>query len=122
MRMATVWDEIDDNGMPVIAAGHPRVGPEEQRQFLDYLSAATVLMRTPSLAQDVADPGKGQCVPQYFATDGDFVWDGALVYYLKTYALSPDPEFVAYLRERVPGRPEAVDEEHVQRALAFMRG
>lgn len=122
MRMATVWDKIDENGRPAIAADHPTVDPDEQRRFVDYLSAATVVLRTPSLAEDVVDPSKGACVPQLYATDGDFVWDGALVYYLRTYALTPDQEFVTHLRERTPGQPPALPDEQIREALNFIRG
>jgi hypothetical protein len=114
-RIAKVFDGATD-GVPYYLPDHPRLSPAERTGPLAYLAAGTALMVTTATEPDFVDPARGEVVPMNFRTDGVWVWNDALAYYLSEYGLAPEPDFFTAMRDAdwVCPAPEA---EAVERAL-----
>ncbi|SNQ46528.1 conserved hypothetical protein [Frankia canadensis] len=95
--------------------------PREQRDsVLAYLHQGENLMMARSLGEDRLDPSRGRQVPRGASTDGRWIWDASIAYYLREHELSPEPAFIAYLRER-NFHYEAPTPEQVTAALAALQ-
>lgn len=93
-RIAKVLDGATD-GVPFYLPNHPRLSPTERTAPLSYLAAGTALLMTTASEPDFVEPSRGEVVPMNFRTDGTWVWNDALAYYLAEYGLAPEPEFLA---------------------------
>jgi hypothetical protein len=112
IRIAKVFDGAAD-GVPYYAADHPRLDPPVRDDVLAYLDAGAPLLVSPELEPDFVDPSRGAVVPVNFRTDGSWVWNDALAYYVAEYGYAPEPEFLAAMEAAeyecpVPS-PEAMD-------------
>src|SRR5262249_35126040 len=93
----------------------------EAGRVLAYLESAPVVYATDGFAPDRIDHNRGRAVPLTWHTDGVWVWPGSVTYYLRSYALPPDPEFVAHIRLR-HFQPPAVSPEVKQAAMTAITG
>lgn len=114
LRMARVYDRLDDAGRPV--ADRAPVPSTERDQVLDYLTKAPAVLAARGYVRDEFDPERQPGVPMTFHTDGTWVWGGAVAYYLREYDLPPDPDLLAHIRANNYTLPE-VDEETRKRAI-----
>ncbi|MCK9923302.1 hypothetical protein MXD61_15720 [Frankia sp. AgPm24] len=97
-RIARVFTTID--GLPSFES-HERVKDSvEKSRILAYLSAGELLLRTTGFTRDVTDTGKGDVVPMSFRTDGSWVWNDAVIYYLDSYDIGPQAELLTHIRGR----------------------
>jgi hypothetical protein len=119
IRIAAIFDEVDEQTGPRLHVDHPKVDSEEQELLLGYLSRGALLMESPSGMADVWDSSAGPVVPISFRTDGYWIWSDATTYYLYEYGLAPEPAFLEHLRAR---RYEfgQVDGAAMYRALAVL--
>lgn len=109
LRRAKVFDGLDQaTGAPVV--NRPRLHDDEHRRVLDYLQAGPVFLFASSFDKDVYFPDNPPAVPLKFATDGTWIWSGAVIYYLEKYGLPPQDELLAHIRERNYVLPEISDE------------
>ena len=107
-RRAKVFDGTDQaTGMPVV--DRPQLQDEEVQRVLDYLKAGPVFLFASSFDKDVYFPENPPAVPLKFATDGSWIWSGAVIYYLEKYGLPPEPELLAHIRARDYVLPEVSD-------------
>jgi len=97
-----------------------RLSEEETALVGAYLEAGAVVAHTTALGIDIlADDA--QVVPMTIRTDGEYVWNGPVTYYVQTYGVAPDAEFLSYVRER--GYENRVpDEDEVKAALETVTG
>jgi len=93
-RIAKVFDGATD-GVPYYHPNHARLNPKDREPVLAYLTAGTALLLTTATEPDHVDPARGEVVPMNFRTDGAWVWNDALTYYLTEYGLAPEPDFLA---------------------------
>lgn len=114
-RMARVFDGAVD-GAPYYLADHPRLSPADRTQPLAYLSAGAPLLMTTASERDIVEPARGEAVPMSFRTDGTWVWNDALAYYLAEYGYAPEPDFLAAMRAADWQCPTP-SEEVLERAL-----
>lgn len=122
MRLAPVFDEVDEEGTPSFDPHRPRIADgAEKARLVQYLEQGQLVLVSPTLADDILEPERGPVVPMNFRTDGTWVWTDALTYYLDAHGIGPDPEFIAHLRAGSGSRP-AVDGVGLHRALAFLSG
>lgn len=84
-------------GRPVLNAG--RLSPDEAARVGAYLEAGATVMHTTVRGADMLD-GDAPVIPLTIRTDGQYVWTGPVTYYVQTYGVAPDDEFLAYLRAR----------------------
>ena len=119
IRLAPVFDEVDEETGPRLSPDHSTVDAQERDLLLGYLSRGTLLMESTSGMEDVWDREAGPAVPISFRTDGYWIWSDATTYYLHEYSLTPAPAFLEHIRAR--GYTfEAVDGAAVHRALAVL--
>lgn len=90
-------DRSDAGAQPTL--NEKRLSSEETSLVGAYLEAGTVVMHTTARGIDVLGNNE-QVVPMTIRTDGTYVWTGPVAYYVKTYGVAPDEEFLEYVRAR----------------------
>lgn len=98
MRQPRVYDGLDADGKPVV--NRPPLPPAERDRVLDYLTNAPVVLAARSFDVDAFAPDRSPAVPLNFRTDGNWVWPGSVVYYLREHSIAPDPDLVNHIRAR----------------------
>lgn len=98
MRQPRVYDGLDADGRPVV--NRPPLPPAERDRVLDYLTNAPVVLAARSFDVDAFAPDRSPAVPLNFRTDGNWVWPGSVVYYLREHSIAPDPDLVNHIRAR----------------------
>lgn len=96
-RIAKVFDGAAD-GVPYYLPDHPRLSPPDRTDPLAYLAAGTPLLMTTATEPDFVEPARGEVVPMSFRTDGFWIWNDALAYYLTEYGYAPEPDFLAAMQ------------------------
>ncbi|CAO5186934.1 conserved hypothetical protein [Frankia sp. AiPs1] len=97
-RIVHVYETID--GRPSFA-NHERVADATERaRLLAYLNAGRLLLSTSARSEDVTDPGRGKVVPMSIRTDGSWIWNDALAYYLEAHGIGPQAAFLTHIRGR----------------------
>lgn len=108
------WVKTAADQRPPLNEG--RLSAEETASVGAYLEAGAVVMHTTKRGIDILaddDP----VVPLTTRTDGEFVWTGPVTYYVQTYGIAPDPEFLAYVRSR-DYQPRVPTREEIEAAAA----
>lgn len=118
MKGVSIWEPTGPAGAMTIAADHPRLDPDLADRVVEYLTQGHVLVRISDWGDDVLAPGQG-LVGRSILTDGEWVWDESLIYYVARHRLSPGQEFLDYLTRRdfVPRVPTASELEAVREIL-----
>jgi hypothetical protein len=114
-----VHDGFDKTGRAVVR--RMPLSAEDRERVLGYLDDAPVVLAARGYAEDAFDPEGAPNVPLNFRTDGNWVWPGAVAYYLRVHSITPDPDLVEHIRARQFVLPE-VDEPAKQVALAAITG
>jgi hypothetical protein len=97
LRMAAVFDAVDEAGRPYFSADRRRVlDPGERSALAGYLDSAPMVVRASGFEVDPLDPDAGRVVPLGYRTDGVWVWQEASAYYLRTRGVAPDDALVAH--------------------------
>jgi len=76
-----------------------RLSEDERTRVGAYLDAGAVVMHTTARGVDILRNDE-KVVPMTIRTDGEYVWTGPVTYYVGVHGVAPDPEFLAYVRER----------------------
>jgi hypothetical protein len=121
MRFARLFDKRDASGGWTFDPGRPRVDdPDERARISAFLAAGTMIVRIVGHTDDRIDPARGEVVPMSTHTDGTWIWNASVRYYLDTHGIAPDKDFLAHIvaNEYVPVRP---DEPTIRAALAELR-
>lgn len=92
-RFARVDDGVTDDGMP-------RVSPErgyvtdaaERERLLGFLTGGSPVLETDWYDHDHIDPSRQFAVRMAYRTDGTWVWNAAVEYYLRWHSVGVDPE------------------------------
>ncbi|MCM3883125.1 histidine phosphatase family protein [Frankia sp. R82] len=74
--------------------------PDELDRLVAYLERGAVVFATRSIVEDALDPARPGHPGIGYLTDGQWLWTTETLYYLQQHAIPPDPDFVAYLRDR----------------------
>lgn len=95
-----------------VPGGHdrPAVPDEETEPLLAYLNGAPIVLAARGFDQDVIDPAGPANVPMTYHTDGNWIWPGAVGYYLRVHGVPPEPELVEHIRARRFQVPEVREE------------
>lgn len=119
-RLARVFDTPGDDGLPRVDPARGLITDEAQRRtLLEYLESATVVLNSGTHSTDLLEPTRRFAIPGLFRTDGRWVWDDSVSFYLRWHLVPPEPDFLAHITAG-PARPEPVDEavaEAARRAL-----
>ncbi len=122
--MFTEVSIFQNHGAPV-DGGRPRLNeqrlsPDEQSKVSQYLEAGATVLHTHARGIDIL-ANDAPVVPATIRTDGEYVWTGAVTYYVQTYGVAPDEEFLAYLRARDYAVPTPTDAQ-ISAAADFILG
>ncbi|WP_203136973.1 hypothetical protein [Microbacterium sp. JZ31] len=90
--------------IPLAAGERPllneaRLSEEERVLVGAYLEAGAVVMHTTARGIDILR-GDERVVPLTIRTDGEYVWAGPVTYYVQTYGVAPDADFLEHVRAR----------------------
>jgi len=121
MRFARLFDKRDASGDWTFDPDRPRVDdPAERARISAFLNDGKMIVRIVGHTDDRMDPTRGEVVPMSTHTDGTWLWNASVRYYLDTYGIAPEPDFLAHIaaHEYVPVQP---DETTVRAALAALR-
>lgn len=120
--VASVFNHVDEDGVPSFADDHPRIEDEGLRaEVVAFLDAGEVLMTTTSLGTDYVDPERGEVVPMTFRTDGTWIWTDALTYYVREHGLRPQEDLMSHIAS-APAERHVVDGVDVYRAMRVLTG
>jgi hypothetical protein len=116
IRLAPVYDAApagseDGGSAPFFAPDRPQLADIDRVVVADLLDRGTLLMATTARLDDVlaADPATGRGrVPVNFRTDGVWVWNDAIAYYVREHGIAPVAGLLEHLRSGPVGRPDAV--------------
>lgn len=98
MRRARLFDGVDESRGPYFAEHRARIEDPQLRELLsEFLNGGTIVRRTTFRDIDRMDPSRGNVVPTSTITDGEWIWNAGLTYYLVTHHITPEPEFMAYI-------------------------
>jgi hypothetical protein len=116
-KIARVFDAVDPETGPGFAADHERIADDADRErILGYLNAGSPVLISLGALDDVVEPDRGAIVPMGFYTDGTWIWNQAVTYYLEEYQLAPDAELLDHIR-KAGAPPAAVDTVTLFRAM-----
>ncbi|RCW38806.1 uncharacterized protein DUF4237 [Halopolyspora algeriensis] len=118
-RTARVFDDVDEQGRPLVATRTP-VSPEESSSLRQYLENAPIVLAARDDEVDQLAPERPAVVPATWHTDGVWLWQGALPYYLAQYGLPPEPELLEHIRSRRFVLPEIDDRTRDAAASALV--
>ncbi|MCI2419386.1 TNT domain-containing protein [Saccharopolyspora sp. K220] len=113
-RVVNVFDDYDEQGRPVVADRLP-ISTEEIGPLRQYLENAPIVLAAREDEEDQLDPERTASVPGTWHTDGDWLWPGAVAFYLAQYGVPPETEFVEHIRSR---RFELVEVDDATREAA----
>jgi hypothetical protein len=119
MRQARVFDGAGEDGRPYVS---PRPVPAgEAERVLAYLEKAPLVLAARGFDTDAVDASRGAAVPMTFHTDGEWIWPGAVAYYLRTHEIPPEPDLLAHIRAR-GFAPREVDDHTRDVAASIITG
>ncbi|MBC6469161.1 TNT domain-containing protein [Actinomadura alba] len=118
-RKAKLFDGEDLDGRPYVS--RPPVDAAERERLLEYLRKAPIVLAARGFDADRLEPGGHKDVPMAFHTDGEWVWPGAVGYYLRKHDVAPEPDLVDHVRRMDFQLPE-VDERARAAALSVITG
>lgn len=120
MQRAKLFDGIDSAGRPYVDPERAEIDGEFRTRVLEFLQGGRLVLRTTFRDTDRIEPERGRVVPTSTFTDGDWVWNAAVAYYLRVHGIAPDPEFLEHIVERDFNASTASDAE-VSSALQLLR-
>jgi hypothetical protein len=108
-RVARVFDGASPAGAPWFSPGRLRIPESSRRRRLaNYLSAARLVIRAAGLVTDPMDPERGPVVPLGYRTDGTWVWQEAMAYYVLRHGVAPELELLCHIEARGYRLPDEV--------------
>lgn len=100
-RIARVFDPAGADGRPRVDESRRRVTDvDERRRLLGFLEGGTVIADAGVRDTDVLEPHRVAAVPIVFRTDGIWIWDDAVTYYLRWHHVPPEPDLLTHIRGR----------------------
>jgi hypothetical protein len=95
------WEPTSADARPQLDDSRPRLDESEAAKVVTYLEAGSFVSRMtrPSLP-DPLSGSETPVVPVSIRTDGEWIWNDSLTYFVKMYRIAPTDEFMRYLRSR----------------------
>ena len=116
MKYVRIFDSVGEAGS-VINPDHARIDGADREALLGYLRSGTLIMTARGLQQDILQPQEAPKVPITFHADGEYIWTGAVVYYLDKYGIAPDPDFLTYFKLSNRATAPTLSEAQIESAL-----
>jgi len=120
MRVARLYDGVTPDGFPLIAPDRPRIDDAAERtRVVRFLEGGAFVRGTTWRDADRLDPTRGDVVPVVTLTDGEWVWNLGLAYYVAEHGISPEPAFLEHMAEHDFRCPQP-EPSRVGEALAML--
>ncbi|MGW1618807.1 hypothetical protein [Streptomyces sp. NPDC002172] len=94
---------------PSLRAAVRTVGPEHERDLVQYLRSGSALFCTPSAVPDVLSSTGAVIGGLHLLTDGKWLWYSDLAHYVEHYHVALNPGFVEHARSEGWAVPELSD-------------
>lgn len=104
--------QLDDSRLPLTEADAEKVAA--------YLRSGGVIFRNTEKIPDPLGNASALVVPLSLLTDGEWIWNESLTYFVATHRFCPSDEFMSYLRQR-DFEPRVPSAEQVAEALAAIQ-
>jgi hypothetical protein len=121
--MARVFDFADPVTGPGFEPDHPVIDdPAERAGVLEYLNNGFPVLISLAMMDDILDPEAGPAVPTSFRTDGVWIWQDPISYYLERHSIAPAADLTEHIRQQLSAGitvPDT-DEETANRAADFI--
>jgi len=122
MLIARVFDAESPSGSPWFSPNRLRVAePQHRERLASYLEGGRLVLRATGRAVDPLEPALGPVVPLGYRTDGTWVWQEALAYYLRARGVAPELALLCHIEERGCQLPETVADGVAARAAEVAR-
>jgi hypothetical protein len=117
LRLARVFDGESPTGTPMFSPARLRIPELTRRQRLaTYLAQGRLVVRATGHVADPLDPSRGPVVPLSYRTDGTWIWQEALAYYVLNRGAAPELELLCHIEERGYRLPDLVPTDIVRLA------
>jgi len=96
----------------------------ERERIAEYLRAGVPILMTTALQIDRLDPDRGKTVGASYRTDGIWVWNDALTYYVGVHSLAPEADFYQHIttnRYACPAPDDAAQDRALDALYASLR-
>lgn len=98
ISVVPLYDGLDPVTGPYFGPDHDRIGDQAERdRIADFMRDGTVVVRTTALDEDVVDRARGSVVPGSFRTDGTWLWNDGLAYYVREHGIAPPADFYSHV-------------------------
>jgi hypothetical protein len=115
-RFARVDDGVGPDGTPRLFTDRDRIlDPAERERLLGFLGGGSLVLATDWYADDLIDPTRQFAIQNAYRTDGVWVWNAAVDYYLRHHHVAPEPELRRWIAQR-GYRADPVADDVVARA------
>jgi hypothetical protein len=112
VRVAAVFDRVDESGRPWFSPNRWRIpDPELRRALLGYLRGAPLVLRAQGYEPDPLDPDRRAAVPVGYRSDGTWVWQEASGYYLDRYGIAPVDALLEHVHRQGNRPPDELPPE-----------
>jgi hypothetical protein len=98
----------DDPNAPRLVDVRGKRAPDNKAEVVRYLRSGKTLIVSPGIDQDVFDDRK-RADTSSIVTDGTFMWQRQIAYYVEHYDIELPAEFEAHMRANGWQVPEHVD-------------
>jgi hypothetical protein len=117
MKIAQLFDQVHPSAGPYFSAQRGHIDdPAERERVAGFLRRGGLVLYTDGKDKDWVDPRQGRSVPMSFRTDGAWLWNDGLEYYVRLHGVAPDPDFYQHIRDSDYTCPE-VSQPTRERAL-----
>jgi hypothetical protein len=121
MQRARLFDGVGPDGEPYFAPDRARIDdPAERARVAEFLGGGRLIRRTTGRDVDRLDPDRGRAVPMSTHTDGTWIWNAGLRYYVQTHGIAPEPAFLQHI-VRSGYRAGEPDDDAMRQALTELR-
>ena len=100
VQQVSLWREDPGTGVLRVDGSRPHLSEQDRAAAVAYLRAGHVTLHTTTLIEDPLETDGRLRVPINQRTDGEWIWDDTLLYFVEKYSFTPPDEFMAYLRAR----------------------
>ena len=122
LLFARVFDGQSPAGAPWFSPSRLRIlEPARRERIASYLAGGRLVVRAAGRMSDPLGRGTEPVVPLSYRTDGTWVWQEALAYYVRTRGVAPELELLCHIEERGAQLPESVPADVLALAAAVVK-
>ncbi len=122
LLLARVFDGESPSGSPWFSPNRRRIAdPIRRNRLAAYLEHGRLVLRVAVRVPDPLAPSAGRLVPLHYRTDGVWVWQEALAYYVRKRGVAPELALLCHIEENGLRPSGPVSDEAADRAAVRAR-